>query len=164
MSTQGKYISSTQVAISTPFDNSTNGYTATDVQTAIEETNKHLLAIEVSDSSNATTTSGTDALLTTMSITASAGTYILWFSTSITSNNAGAAITVSLYNNGTQDASTVMKISPFDGGTLSATTARGGVSINRTITVVSGATQIRWSTSGGTATCGPRVMTMLRIA
>lgn len=122
-----------------------------------------LSVIEVSDTANATTTSGTDALLTTMTITASPGTYLLLFSTSITSNNAGAAITVSLYNNGVQDASTIMKIAPFDGGTLSATTARGCVAINRTVTVTTGATQIRWSTSGGTATCGPRVLSMLRI-
>lgn len=31
------YINSTQVAVSVPFDNSNNGFTATDVQTAIEE-------------------------------------------------------------------------------------------------------------------------------
>lgn len=123
-----------------------------------------LSVIEVSDTSNATTTSGTDALLTTMTISASAGTYMLFFSTTITSNNAGAAITVSVYNNGVQDASTVMKISPFDGGTLSATTARGSVAIQRAVTVTTGAVQIRWSTSGGTATCGSRVMTMLRVS
>lgn len=123
-----------------------------------------LSVIEVSDTSNATTTSGTDALLTTMTITASPGTYLLMFNTSITSNNAGAAITVSMYNNGVQDASTVMKIAPFDGGTLSATTARGAVGITRSVTVTTGAVQIRWSTSGGTATCGPRVLSMLRVS
>lgn len=122
-----------------------------------------LSVIEVSDTANATTTSGTDALLTTMSITPSAGKYLIWFATTITSNNAGAAITVSLYNNGTQDPSTVMKISPFDGGALSATDARGAVMICKSITVAAGAVQIRWSTSGGTATCGPRVFDMLRV-
>lgn len=119
--------------------------------------------IEVSSSANATTTSGTDALLTTMSITPAVGEYIVWFSTTITSNNAGATITVSLYVNGVQDASTIMKISPFDGGTLSATTARGAVALQRTLNITAGAVEIRWSTSGGTATCGPRVMTMLRV-
>lgn len=119
--------------------------------------------IEVSDTANTTTTSNTDALLTTMSINPSAGTYLLFFSTSITSNNAGAAVSCSVYNNGTQDASTLNKIIPFDGGTLSVGSARGTVAIQRTIVVTTGSVQIRWSTSGGTATCGPRVMTMLRI-
>lgn len=122
-----------------------------------------LSVIEVSDTANATTTSGTDALLTTMTITPTAGTYLLFFCTTITSSAAGAAITVSVYNNGVQDPSTVMKISPFDGGTLSATTARGSVAIQRTVTVTTGAVQIRWSTSGGTGTCGPRILSMLRI-
>lgn len=121
-----------------------------------------LSVIEVSDSSNATTTSATDALLTTMTITASPGTYLVLFSTSITSNNAGAAVTVSLYNNGVQVPTTVIKISPFDGGTLSATTARGAVSINKVVTITTGALTVEWSTSGGTATCGPRVLNMLR--
>lgn len=137
---------------------------ATSPTTAVWSNVVDLNCVEVSDTANATTTSGTDALLTTMTITPSAGTYLLFFNTTITSNNAGAAITVSVYNNGVQDASTVMKISPFDGGTLSATTARGAVGINRTVVVTTGAVQIRWSTSGGTATCGPRVLTMLRIA
>ncbi len=37
MSNSSPYISSTVVAESVPFDNSTNGFIATDVQTAIEE-------------------------------------------------------------------------------------------------------------------------------
>lgn len=123
-----------------------------------------LSVTEVSDTSSATTTSGTDALLTTMTITATAGTYLLFFSTTITSNDAGGVISCSVYNNGVQDPVTLMKISPFDGGALSATTARGSVVIQRVVTVTTGAMQIRWSTSGGTATCGPRIMSMLRIS
>jgi hypothetical protein len=37
MSLRGKHVSSTQVAKSTPFDNSTNGFASTNVQAAIEE-------------------------------------------------------------------------------------------------------------------------------
>lgn len=161
----GNLISSTQVAISTPFDNSTNGYVATNVQAAIEETNIHLLAIEVSATANATTTSGTDALLTTMTVNPAGGTYILFFSASANSNNAGSVITFSVYNNNVQDASTIRLVSPFDGGALSVASATGVVSIQRTVVVTAGTSiQIRWNTSGGTATCSARTLTMLRIA
>lgn len=37
MSLRGKHVSSTQIARSTPFDNSTNGFTSVEVQSAIEE-------------------------------------------------------------------------------------------------------------------------------
>lgn len=158
------YLALPDYAYANRFNNTTNGYVATDVQTAIEEANKHLLAIEVSATANATTTSGTDALLTTMNITATPGTYLVWFTTTITSNNAGAIITVSLYNNNVQVPETVMKISPFDGGALSAPDARGSVAIAKMVTITAGALQVRWSTSGGTATCGPRVLNMLRVS
>lgn len=159
-----EYVSTSQVAASTPFDNATNSYVATDTQAAIEETNKHLIAAEAIDANNATTTSGTDAVLTSMTITPGAGTYMVWFSSSITSNNAGAAISYSYYVNAVQKAATLNKISPFDGGTLSATTARGAVSLVSLITVTAGqAIDVRWSTSGGTATCGPRTLAYLRI-
>lgn len=163
MSTQ-PYVSTNDVASSVPFDNSTDSYVATDVQAAIEETNKHLIAAEVSDTANATTTSGTDAVLTGMTVTPGAGTFLVWFSSSITSNNAGASISYSYYVNGVQKSDSVRKISPFDGGTLSATTARGDTSLNGLITVTAGqAIDVRWSTSGGTATAGPRTLNYLRI-
>ncbi len=38
-----KHFDSTQVASSTPFDNSTNGITATNTQTAIEEVNNKII-------------------------------------------------------------------------------------------------------------------------
>lgn len=119
---------------------------------------------EVSDTANATTTSSTDALLTTMTISPVAGNYLLMFTTSITSSAAGAAISCSVYVGGTQQAKTLMKIAPFDGGTLSATTARGSMAITSTVSVTSGQTvEIHWSTSAGTATCGPRIMNLLRL-
>lgn len=158
-----QYVASTQVAASVPFDNSTDGYVATNVQAAIEEAGKHLAAIEVSDTANATTTSGTDALLTGMSITATPGQYIVWFTGAININAAGNIATVSLYNNGVRDTSTVRAISPFDGGALSALSASGIAAIQRTVVVTAGSIQIEWNVNGGTATCGPRTLTMLRI-
>lgn len=151
-----------EVASSIPFDNSTNGFAATDVQAAIEEAQRPVIT-EVTDTANATTTSGTDALLTTMTITPTiAGNYMVCFESSITSNAAGAAITYSVYVNGTQQAATVKKMSPLDGGTLSVGSARADASLRKKIAWTTGTIEIRWSTSGGTATCGPRTMDIMR--
>lgn len=157
------YVKYPDFARAVRFDNSTNGYIADDVQAAIEESNTHLLAIEVSATATASTGSGTDVLLTTMSITASAGTYLVWFSTDVTSATAGAAISFSLYNNGVQIATTLRKIIPFSGGTLTSGNARAAVSINKSVTITTGALEVRWSVSSGTSTCAARTFNMLRI-
>lgn len=119
---------------------------------------------EVTDTNNATTTSGTDALLTTMTVTPVAGTYLCIFSTSIDNNAAGMAVSVSYYIGGTQKGASLVKSSVFDGGALSAGDARGVISLT-TIATVNGsqAVEIRWSTSSGTATCGSRTLDLVRI-
>lgn len=123
-----------------------------------------LSAIEVSDTANATTTSGTPAVLTTMTITATPGTYLVWFSASTTSNGTNCTQTFGLYNNGSLKADSARTIQPYDGGTLAAATAVGSVAINAIVTVIAGAVDIRWSTAGGTATCHQRTLNMLRVS
>lgn len=123
-----------------------------------------LSAIEVSDTANATTTSATPSLLTTMTIIPNAGTYLVWFSASTTSNGTNCTQTFGLYNNGTLKADSSRTIQPYDGGTLAATTAIGAVAINAIVTVTTGAVEIHWSTAGGTATCHQRTLNMLRIS
>lgn len=165
MPSNSPYFISSPTAVSVPFDNSTDGYTATDVQAAIEESSIYNRVIEVSNTTDATTTSGTDAVLTTMSITPTPGSYIAFFNSSMISNSAGAVISTSIYVNSVQIPETLRKISPFDGGALSATTARGIMDCTGTVTVTSGQTvDVRWSTSGGTATCGARTLILLRFA
>lgn len=120
--------------------------------------------IEVSATANATAPVTTDALMTGMTITPTAGTYLAFFSTDIVSGSAGAAISVSIYNNGVQDGSSIRKIIPFSGGTLTSGTGRGAVSINRTVVVTTGTVEIRWSTSNAGPTAASRVFTLVRIA
>lgn len=121
-------------------------------------------ATEVTDTASATTTSSTDALLTAMTITPVAGTYLCNFSSSIDNNTAGMAVSVSYYIGGTQKGATLIKSSVFDGGALSAGDARGSVHLSTLVTVTgSQAIEIRWSTSSGTATCGPRSMSVVRV-
>lgn len=119
-------------------------------------------ATEVSATANATTTSGTDALLNSMTITPIAGKYLVSFSCAVNSSAAGATITMSMYVGGVQKADSIRVVSPFDGGTLSATTASCGVAINGLVIVDgSQAITIEWHRSAGTATCGPRTLNVL---
>lgn len=112
-----------------------------------------------------TTTSSTDSLLNGMTITPAAGTYLILFNSDIDSNAAGAAISVSVYIGGTQVASTLRKIIPFDGGALSAGDARG-IAATQHIATVNGsqAIEIRWSISSGTASAANRSLITLRVA
>lgn len=122
-----------------------------------------LNATEVSATADATTTSGTPALLTGMTIAATPGKYMVWFSASTTSNGTNCTQTFALYNNGTIKADSSRTIQPYDGGTLAAATAVGAVAINAIVTVTAGALEIHWSTAGGTATCHQRTLNILRI-
>lgn len=80
----------TQVARSVPFDNTTNGFTATDVQAAIEEAQNTLDYIYLSSNSTVSTTSGTYSVVSGMTTTPAAGTYFVLFTGTfrIADNNA----------------------------------------------------------------------------
>lgn len=159
----GASVMGTPVARSVPFDNSTNGFVSTDVQSAIEEATHTVTAAEITSAGTNTTTSGTDAQMTGMTTTPAAGTYLVMFNTDIVSSNAGATVTVSYYVGGVQLATSVRKISPFDGGTLSALTARGMATLQAIITVTgSQAITVEWSTTGGTATSAERSLVTVR--
>lgn len=118
----------------------------------------------VSATSSATTTSGTDALMTGMTITPIAGTYLVIFSGAIQQNSAGNSVTFSIYNNGVQDATSIMDIAPFDGGALSSTTA-SCCGITQGVYTVNGSQviQIEWHVSGGTGTVFQRKLTYIKI-
>lgn len=124
-----------------------------------------LVSNEITATGTVTTNSGTDAVITSMTTTPAAGTYLVLFNTDMISNAAGAAITFSIYLGGSQIAATQRKIIPFDGGTLSSLTARGLATLQALVAVNgSQAIDIRWSTSGGTATLSDRSLITLRVA
>lgn len=157
------YIS--QVAKSIPFDNSSNGFAATDVQAAIEESTYNLTDGEVSATNQITAGTGSDALMSGMTFTPVAGSYLVWFSTDINSSTAGAVTSVSIFVGGVQKADSLRKVQPFDGGALSQLAGRGAVAINGKVTVNgSQAVEIRWSASNGTNRCSARTLNWLRVA
>lgn len=113
---------------------------------------------------NTTTTSSTDALMNGMTKTPAAGTYLVLFNTDIDSNAAGAAISFSYYLAGVQIGSSLRKISPFDGGALSAGDARAVAALQDVITVTGAqAIEVRWSTSSGTATAANRSLILMQV-
>lgn len=156
------YISSTQVASSIPFDNSTNGFTSTDVQTAIEEV-RNLASTEVTATADTTTTSASDVLINTMTITPVAGTYLVWFSTCVDHSNQSVAVVVSIYAGGfLQTASVRSPIPRFNG--VGAITLTPNVATQAKVTVNgSQAIEARWKTASGTATAHQRTLTILRV-
>lgn len=152
----------TPVAQGIPFDNSTDGWVANDVQMAIEEAPIHLRAGEVNSTVTYTTTT-TDALVTSMTITPVAGTYLVWFTCDASCTTAGAAVSASYYVGGVQKADSLRKVVPFDGGLGSNASARGAIAINSLITVNgTQAIEVRASASTAGQTIASRTMNWLR--
>lgn len=111
-----------------------------------------------------TTTSSTDALMASMTLSPAEGNYEVLFNCDVQCNNAGGAVSFSVYVNAVQVASSLLKTIPLDGGTLSIGTGRDIIFLLEDITVAAGqAVEIRWSTSGGTATTSNRKMRLMRI-
>lgn len=123
-----------------------------------------LVSGEVSATADATTTSGTSALLTGITVTLPIGIYLIWFSASTRSNGTNCTQTFGLYVAGVLKTDSARTIQPYDGGTLAAANADGSVAINALITLTtSTVVQVQWSTAGGTATCHQRTMNWAKV-
>lgn len=154
----------TPVAVGIPYDNSTDGWVANNVQAAIEEAPIHLRTGEVSSTADVTlATSAT--LLPGITTTLVVGSYLVWFSASVTSDGTNSISTFGLYVGGTLKADSSRTVQPYDGGALAAASASGSVGINGLVTVTgSTVVQIRASTAAGTAICHQATMNWLRCA
>ena len=123
--------------------------------------------VNVADTSQAAvvldtaTTSGADVPVSGMSITPGAGDYLVWFSGSVESDTASTRQFVSIYQNGTQIADSEREIfteaSIPDTSFSVATHARIlGLGAGESI-------DIRWRTTGGTATMHERTLVVQKI-
>ena len=152
------YIHTTEVADSIPFDNSSNGFTATNVQDAIEEAEISTPVNYIATSAGVTRNSSTDATMGGMTYTNSSGASIkvvALFNGDITIGKTGAVLSISFYLNGGQVANTLRKQSS-DGGTLSGS-CRVTASTQCKVIIPNGQTlDVRWSVSSGTITGGAR--------
>lgn len=120
---------------------------------------------EITATGSVTTTSSTPATITSMTETPAAGTWLYMFNTDTISNAAGASVTFGFYLAGSLIAVSQRVIVPFDGGTLSALSARGIVHLQSLI-VVNGSqvVDVRWSNSAGTSTITNRSLIRVRVA
>ncbi|HEY9661447.1 MAG TPA: hypothetical protein V6C65_23570 [Allocoleopsis sp.] len=110
------------------------------------------------DVNQTSTSSGTDVVLTSMTLTPAAGTYWVYFdSTVVNSGNGAERVLVSLYVNGVQRAHTLKRIG-IAGGAQSNVTIGDIVSVNG-----SQAIDIRWRVPAGTGTCFERSLHVVRI-
>lgn len=123
-----------------------------------------ITATEVGFSANITTTSTSDVLLTGMTITPVAGTYMVWFSTWLTHSNGNDTITMSIYSGGVQKADSIRVAIPFVGA-LSAITQDMPLATHGLVTVNgSQAITLEWHTNAGTATAHNGTLNILRVS
>lgn len=117
---------------------------------------------EASATASTTTTSSTDVLMSGMTLTPPAGTYMAWFSGSVGQSAADNTVTVSIYAGGSQIAHTQRVNTPTP--TFSAGAARTTVATNGVVTVNgSQAVEIRWRRNAGTATCDQRTFNLIQV-
>lgn len=91
------------VARSIPFNNSTNGFTASNTQSAIEEAKTVVLNNSVSFTSAVTTSSGTFSVISSQTITPAAGTYlVIWSGSFAVINGANGSGELAIFLGGTQ--------------------------------------------------------------
>lgn len=122
---------------------------------------------KASATATTTTTSGSDVLMDSMTLTPNiAGDYSVNFSTTLSSNNTGADIFVSIYVGGVLVADSVRTASPqfSSGGFGGSPSLNFPISTNGEVTVNgSQAIEIRWRRSAGTASALQRTLTIRRV-
>lgn len=119
---------------------------------------------EVSATADTTTTSSTDVLMNSMTITPVSGTYFVSFSTTVDHSNQSVAVVASIYSGGTLKTDSVRSVVPRFNG-IGANSLSPCVAING-VTTVNGsqAIEIRWKTASGTATAHQRTLNVIRMS
>lgn len=115
-----------------------------------------------------TSTAATHVLINSMTITPAAGTYMVWFNTTLDSNTNNANIFVALYSNSTIITGTEMGATPqTQGGLTPSLNSKIPISTHAVSVTVNGsqAIEARWRISvAGTATAHTRMLSILRTA
>ena len=102
-----------------------------------------------------TTTSATDVLMDSMTLTPPAGTYIVWFSGSVYGSTGSVTVSLSIYVDGAQEASSERF---HVGSDFASFCAMALVTVNG-----SKAMEGRWNTSSGTATTDDRTLILQEV-
>lgn len=145
------------VAKTVPFDNASNGFTSTDVQSAIEEAKSSGIYYSTAATSTISTTSGTFSVVGSMTLTPVAGTYLCMFSADVKIGNVNGQGEFQFFNGGVAISGTNRQTSRLNVGAgcfFAVVTANGTNAID-----------VRYrSVDGKTVTVTSRSMFMLKVA
>ncbi len=108
---------------------------------------------------NATTTSGTDVLLTGMTLTPAAGTYQVFCSTHIANGSGNERTFLSIYVAGSQISASERRVDHESNNTFTPISTMAEVTVNG-----SQAIEARWRRSAQTSTAGQRSLMINRVA
>ena len=115
---------------------------------------------EATATGTTTTTSATDVLMNAMTLTPGAGTYLAMFSSSL-SHSTTQSIHVSLYANSVRKDESERRLNVVD---LKVQGSEFPVAIQSIVTVGAGqAIEVKWHTTGATATAYQRTLTLIKI-
>lgn len=159
-----------QPSQATPFDNTSNGFTSTNAQAAIEEAKTSLLYYSTSATSTLTSTSSTFATVGSMTLTPIAGTYLIMFSADIETGSVNGRGELQLFNGGTAVAGTNRELELEVAlllGLIGTARIRAGASCFFGIVTANGtnAIDVRYrSVDGQTITIKSRAMIAIRVA
>lgn len=124
----------------------------------------HTHAVSIDNSSatataDDTTTSATDTLMNSMTLTPAAGVYLaLWSGSIVNSANGAERTFISLYVGGSQVTATERSIGT-SGGAYASSSVSSIVTVNG-----SQAVELRWRVAGGTSTVHSRRLTVLKVS
>lgn len=122
-----------------------------------------LSVAEVTATGTTTTSSGTDVLMSGMTVTPAAGTYLVFFGTTYRATTGGAQVDTVIYAGGAQVAASRRVSMPFDGG-FDSSPGFESVSTVALVTVNGAqAIEARWMTSAGTITAYARSLQYMRV-
>jgi hypothetical protein len=118
---------------------------------------------ETAFSSNITNASTTNVVMTGMTITPPAGTYLVIFSTWLTHSNGNATVTMSIFAGGVQNTGSIRTTLPFTGAVGGAN--NGLEAGTNAIVTVNGsqAIALEWLTSTGTATAHNGALDIVKV-
>lgn len=122
-----------------------------------------LYNIETNFSSNITNASTSNVVMTGMTSTPPAGTYLVIFSSWFTHSNGNATVTLSIFVGGSQNTGSIRTFIPFTGAVGGAN--NGAMAGTNAIVTVNGAQAValEWLTSTGTATAHNGTFDLIRI-
>jgi hypothetical protein len=108
-----------------------------------------------------TTTSASDVLVNSMTITPASGNYLVWFTGSVDHSQNAASIDLSIYAGGTKDADSERS---FTRGAAQANVTTPFTCVGKVTVNGSQAIEGRWRTSEATATMHERNIAILKVA